>query len=168
MNIFKIIRLDKNISTGMVFKVLLPTAPGEKEHALHVLVNGSIMLHTHSDEDGISEGYRELNPETGETSEWEVVGAGMSKKSHEVSFKEGIRFIEGSKRNSGIENWPELKETPELRKSQAGFVPGKDFPPGESFAYAIADGIIKYHPRGYVDDEGNIYDKFTGKCIYKK
>lgn len=158
MNILKIIRLDKKISTGLVFKVLLPTAPGEKEHALHVLINGSIKPHTHLDTDGISEGYREWNTVTGETSKWEVVGAGMPQKSHKVDYKKGVRFIEGSKRSTGIENWPELNT----------FTPGNDFPSGEAFINAIADGDIKYHPLGYVDAEGNIYDQLTGKCIHHR
>ena len=93
----------------MVFKVLLPTAPGEKEHALHILINGSIKLHSHADEDGISEGYREWNLETGEVSSWKVVGAGMPEKTHEVKYSKGVRFIEGSKRGRGIKEWPEIK-----------------------------------------------------------
>ena len=152
MSILGIIRLDKNISTGLVFKVLLPTVPGEKEHALHVLVNGSIKPHTHSDADGISEGYREWNPETGETSEWEVVGAGMSQKSHEVKFKKGIRFIEGSKRGYGIGNWPEIM---------------LKFPFLEKFLCAIADGDLVYQEQEgcYVDNDGNKYDQYTGRRI---
>lgn len=105
---FKIIRLGSTISTGTVYKVLLPTAPGEIEHALHVIIDGSINQHAHPDDGGISEGYREINPETGEKSNWNVVGAGMPTKEHGVMYMEGIRFIEGSKRGPGIENWPEL------------------------------------------------------------
>lgn len=106
---FKIIRLDKSISTGLVFKILLPTAPGEIEHALHVLVNGSILDHNHPDKDGITEGYRELNLESCDFSEWAVVGAGMPIQLHGIPYKEGLQIVEGSKRGPGYECWPELK-----------------------------------------------------------
>ena len=94
-----------------MFKVLL--SPNneileELEHSLHIIIDGSILPHTHSDEDGITEGYREWNPETGEKSSWSVVGAGMPEKTHEVKYQKGIRVIEGSKRGNGPGNWPDL------------------------------------------------------------
>ena len=57
----------------------------------------------------------------------------MPQKSHKVDYKKGVRFIEVSKRSTGIENWPELNT----------FTPGNDFPSGEAFINAIADGDIK-------------------------
>ncbi|MBR3001969.1 MAG: hypothetical protein IKF38_00110 [Clostridia bacterium] len=110
MSIPKIIRLGSNISTGLVLKIMLPTSPGETEHALHILWNGSIKEHFHNDEDGISEGYRVLNLETCEFSDWEVVGAGMNEKAHEIPYAEGLRIVEGSKRGFGIKCWPEITE----------------------------------------------------------
>lgn len=111
MSSFEIIRLKKNISTGLVLKILLPTAPGETEHALHILVNGSILSHSHPEEAGITEGYRELNLDSCEFSKWTIVGAGMPVRTHEVPYKKGLQIIEGSKRGYGPECWPELKSS---------------------------------------------------------
>ena len=107
--IMKIFRLNKKISTGLVFKILLPPVSGEFEHSLHILIYGSIKKHKHPEEEGISEGYREWFPKSDKVSSWKVVGAGFKKKSHKIKYKKGIRFIEGSKRMPGLENWPELK-----------------------------------------------------------
>ena len=104
----KFIRLNKTISTGLVLKILLPTVSGEIEHSIHIIFNGSIIAHTHSESCGITEGYREIDLETGNPKSWEVVGAGMPTHLHSIPFKAGLRIIEGSKRGSGIECWPEL------------------------------------------------------------
>ena len=109
MNIPKIVRLGSNISTGIVLKIFLPTAPDENEHSLHILLNGCILKHFHKEEDGITEGYRFLNLETCEFSNWEVVGAGMNNHSHEIPYKSGLQIVEGKKKRAGIECWPELK-----------------------------------------------------------
>lgn len=107
----KIIRLDKTISTGLVLKILLPTNPGENEHSIHILWNGSIIAHPHSERCGITEGYREIDLETGLPKSWEVVGAGMPIHIHSIPFKPGLRIVEGSKRGPGPESWSELQNS---------------------------------------------------------
>ncbi len=47
------------------------------------------------------------------------------------------------------------------------FTPGEDFPMGMAFTEALSDGLIKYHPDGYVDDCGFLYDPITLRCIGK-
>lgn len=108
MKILGFKRLDSSISTGLVIKILLETRPGEVEHALHILLNGSIFLHEHSENSGISEGYRVLNLERDTFSSWSVVGAGFPIRIHGVPYKEGLQIVEGSKRGPGKDCWPEL------------------------------------------------------------
>lgn len=105
MKILGFKRLDASISTGLVIKILFETEPDEVEHALHVLLNGSILFHEHSEKSGITEGYRELNLITGEFGNWEIVGAGMPQQIHGIPYKFGIQIVEGIKKGSGKDVW---------------------------------------------------------------
>lgn len=108
---FKIVPLI-NQPGDLVLKIILPPRNGEVEHSYHILINAEIKRHPHFDRDNISEGYREIDINTGEPlGEWEVVGAGMRFHFHGVPYKDGIRIIEGSKRGPGIQSWPELQKT---------------------------------------------------------
>ena len=104
MNILKVNRLSKKISTGLVIKILLETKPEEVEHSIHILFFGSILNHSHPDSEGITEGYREWNLKSGNPSSWEWVGAGQHKKSHGIPYKDGIRIVEGIKRRLAPES----------------------------------------------------------------
>lgn len=108
MDVTKVIRLGPNITTGEVYKIILEPGPHEMEHSLHVIINGSILDHQHSEEEGITEGYREWDLTTCKPGTWEIVGSGMERKTHGVPFKMGIRIIEGSKRGPGLEDWAHL------------------------------------------------------------
>lgn len=103
----KTFKLPLSISSGWVYKIpFATTKPGEIEHSLQILISGSIRRHPHFD---ITEGYRLWDLETGKSSNWNVVGVGMSTQFHEVPFKSGLQIVESSKRAPGIEAWPELQ-----------------------------------------------------------
>ena len=110
MKILKFIRLDGSISTGLVIKILFNTEPDEVEHALHVLLNGSVRNHEHPEESGITEGYRKLNLSTFEFGKWEIVGARMPRHIHGIPYCTGIQIVEGIKKGPGKENWKEELE----------------------------------------------------------
>ena len=108
MDVTKVIRLGPEIATGEVYKIILEPGPYETEHSLHILINGSILDHSHPEEKGVSEGYREWNIDTCKPGTWEIVGSGFESKTHGVPFKPGIRIVEGSKRGPGLEDWAHI------------------------------------------------------------
>lgn len=115
MPFLQIKRLPPNVAEGFVLKVFLRTKlSDEKERALHVLISigrlkSRVLLHYHSTGSGISEGYRQWNWKTFSWNDWEVVGDGFFKKGHSIPYTgSGIKIVLGSKREPGIESWPEI------------------------------------------------------------
>lgn len=106
----ELIKLDSSISTGWVYKFLIPCKEWEFEHSIQILISGSIKRHPHFERHGLTEGYREFNPVSGKMDNWQVVGPGMPKTFHSVPFHSGLWIVEASKRGPGIEAWPELQQ----------------------------------------------------------